>query len=63
MQILCIERDGMGPVKALNASQLLARSGDGTHFLSLDKVIRTMRDIGRARGGVLEKDGALEHFK
>jgi L-serine dehydratase len=46
VQIPCIERNAMGSVKAINASRL-ALSGDGTHFVSLDKVIRTMRDTGR----------------
>ena len=46
VQIPCIERNAMGAVKAINASRL-ALSGDGTHFVSLDKVIRTMRDTGR----------------
>lgn len=46
VQIPCIERNAMGAVKAINASRL-ALSGDGTHYVSLDKVIRTMRDTGR----------------
>ena len=46
VQIPCIERNAMGAVKAINASRL-ALSGDGNHFVSLDKVIRTMRDTGR----------------
>jgi L-serine dehydratase len=46
VQIPCIERNAMGAVKAINASRL-ALSGDGSHFVSLDKVIRTMRDTGR----------------
>lgn len=46
VQIPCIERNAMGAVKAIHASRL-ALSGDGTHFVSLDKVIRTMRDTGR----------------
>lgn len=46
VQIPCIERNAMGSVKAINASRL-ALSGDGTHFVSLDKVIQTMRDTGR----------------
>ena len=46
VQIPCIERNAMGSVKAINASRL-ALSGDGTHFVSLDKVIRTMRETGR----------------
>jgi L-serine dehydratase len=46
VQIPCIERNAMGAVKAINASRL-ALSGDGTHIVSLDKVIRTMRETGR----------------
>jgi L-serine dehydratase len=42
----CIERNAMGAVKALNAARL-ALAGDGTHIVSLDKVIKTMRDTGR----------------
>lgn len=46
VQIPCIERNAMGSVKAINASRL-AMSSDGTHYVSLDKVIQTMRDTGR----------------
>ena len=46
VQIPCIERNAMGAVKAINASRLALR-GDGEHRVSLDKVIRTMRDTGR----------------
>ena len=46
VQIPCIERNAMGAVKAINAARL-AIVGDGTHVVSLDKVIRTMRDTGR----------------
>lgn len=46
VQIPCIERNAMGAVKAINASRL-ALSSDGTHFVSLDKVIQTMRATGR----------------
>ncbi len=46
VQIPCIERNAMGAVKAINASRMALRS-DGTHYVSLDKVIRTMRDTGR----------------
>ncbi|MFM2242336.1 MAG: hypothetical protein RLZ97_1191 [Verrucomicrobiota bacterium] len=46
VQIPCIERNAMGAVKAINAARL-AMSGDGSHFVSLDKVIKTMRDTGR----------------
>lgn len=42
VQIPCIERNAMGAVKAINASRL-ALSGDGSHFVSLDRVIRTMK--------------------
>ncbi|MES2924685.1 MAG: L-serine ammonia-lyase [Verrucomicrobiota bacterium] len=46
VQIPCIERNAMASVKAINASRL-ALAGDGSHFVSLDKVIKTMRDTGR----------------
>ncbi len=60
VQVPCIERNAMGAVKAINASRMALR-GDGTHFVSLDKVIKTMRDTGAdmktkyketARGGL-----------
>jgi len=60
VQVPCIERNAMGSVKAINASRMALR-GDGTHFVSLDKVIKTMRETGRdmmtkyketARGGL-----------
>ena len=60
VQVPCIERNAVGSVKAINAARL-ALHGDGTHFVSLDKVIRTMRDTGKdmrdkyketARGGL-----------
>jgi len=46
VQIPCIERNAMGAVKAINASRMALR-GDGKHKVSLDKVIRTMRETGR----------------
>src|SRR5579885_3495065 len=46
VQIPCIERNAMGAVKAINA-QRMAMRGDGKHRVSLDKVIKTMRDTGR----------------
>ncbi len=46
VQVPCIERNAMAAVKAINASRLAMR-GDGAHFVSLDKVIKTMRDTGR----------------
>lgn len=60
VQIPCIERNAMGAVKAINACRLAMR-GDGHHFVSLDKVIKTMRETGAdmkskyketARGGL-----------
>ncbi|HEX9732746.1 MAG TPA: L-serine ammonia-lyase [Thermoanaerobaculia bacterium] len=45
VQIPCIERNAMGAVKAIEASRL-ARRGDGSHKVSLDKVIKTMRQTG-----------------
>jgi L-serine dehydratase len=60
VQVPCIERNAVGTVKAIQASRLALR-GDGTHRVSLDKVIRTMRDTGAdmstkyketARGGL-----------
>jgi len=46
VQIPCIERNAMGAVKAINASRMALR-GDGKHHVSLDKVIKTMRETGR----------------
>jgi L-serine dehydratase len=60
VQIPCIERNAMGAVKAINASRIALR-GDGKHYVSLDKVIKTMRETGAdmktkyketARGGL-----------
>lgn len=45
VQVPCIERNAMGAVKAINASRMALR-GDGRHFVSLDKVIKTMRETG-----------------
>ncbi|MBH3428437.1 L-serine ammonia-lyase [Pseudomonas alkylphenolica] len=44
-QVPCIERNAIAAVMAINAVQLALR-GDGEHFISLDRVIRTMRDTG-----------------
>ena len=46
VQVPCIERNAMGSVKAINAARIALR-GDGKHFVSLDKVIKTMRETGR----------------
>jgi len=60
VQVPCIERNAIASVKAINAARMAMR-GDGEHFVSLDKVIKTMRDTGRdmktkyketARGGL-----------
>lgn len=45
VQVPCIERNAMASVKAINACRIALR-GDGTHYVSLDKVIKTMRDTG-----------------
>jgi L-serine dehydratase len=45
VQIPCIERNAMGSVKAINAARLAMR-GDGSHKVSLDQVITTMRQTG-----------------
>ena len=45
VQIPCIERNAMGSVKAINAARLAMR-GDGSHNVSLDQVISTMRQTG-----------------
>ncbi len=46
VQVPCIERNAIAAVKSINAANMALR-GDGQHFISLDKVIRTMRDTGR----------------
>ena len=46
VQIPCIERNAMAAVKSINAARMALR-GDGKHFVSLDKVIKTMRITGR----------------
>ncbi|UQA57235.1 L-serine ammonia-lyase [Polyangium aurulentum] len=60
VQVPCIERNAMASIKAIHAARL-ALHGDGDHFVSLDKVIKTMRDTGAdmkdkyketARGGL-----------
>jgi L-serine dehydratase len=60
VQVPCIERNAMGAVKAISAARMALR-GSGEHYVSLDQVIRTMRDTGRdmqdkyketARGGL-----------
>ncbi len=45
VQIPCIERNAIAAVKAINAARMALR-GDGTHHVSLDKVIKTMRETG-----------------
>ncbi|WP_375501900.1 L-serine ammonia-lyase [uncultured Jatrophihabitans sp.] len=45
VQVPCIERNAMGAVKAINAARIALR-GDGQHIVSLDKVIKTMRETG-----------------
>jgi L-serine dehydratase len=45
VQVPCIERNAMGAVKAINAARIAMR-GTGEHIVSLDKVIKTMRETG-----------------
>lgn len=47
VQIPCIERNGMGSVKAVNAARLALFEEDVSHVVPLDKAIQTMRDTGR----------------
>ena len=60
VQVPCIERNAIASTKAINAARMAMR-GDGTHFVSLDQVIKTMRETGAdmktkyketARGGL-----------
>jgi L-serine dehydratase len=46
VQIPCIERNAVASVKAINATRL-ALHGDGTHRVSLDQAVETMRQTGR----------------
>lgn len=46
VQIPCIERNTMGATKAINAARLAVLYGDGSHKVSLDRVIETMRQTG-----------------
>jgi L-serine dehydratase len=45
VQVPCIERNSMGAIKAINAASL-ALAGDGTHIVSFDAVVETMRQTG-----------------
>lgn len=60
VQVPCIERNAMAAIKAISAARMALR-GDGHHYVSLDQVIKTMRETGRdmqdkyketARGGL-----------
>ena len=60
VQVPCIERNAMAAIKAISAARMALR-GDGSHLVSLDKVIHTMRETGKdmqdkyketARGGL-----------
>ncbi|KAA0916047.1 L-serine ammonia-lyase [Aquicoccus porphyridii] len=46
VQVPCIERNGLGAIKAISAASLALR-GDGTHFVPLDSAIETMRQTGQ----------------
>lgn len=60
VQVPCIERNAMAAIKAISAARMALR-GDGQHYVSLDQVIKTMKETGRdmqdkyketARGGL-----------
>ncbi len=53
VQIPCIERNAMGSIKSINAVRMADRN-DGSHTVSLDKVIKTMKETG---------DDMKEHYK
>jgi len=54
VQIPCIERNAMGAVKAINAARLSMR-GDGSHKVSLDQVIATMRQTGHDMSSIYKE--------
>lgn len=54
VQIPCIERNTMGAVKAINAC-LLALQGNGSHRVSLDQVISTMRETGKNMNSIYKE--------
>ena len=45
VQVPCIERNGLGAIKAVSAASLALR-GDGAHFMPLDNCIEAMRQTG-----------------
>ncbi|KAG0772792.1 hypothetical protein G6F22_015436 [Rhizopus arrhizus] len=68
VQIPCIERNAMASIKAVNAARMALR-GDGQHYVSLDSVIKTMRETGAdmktkyketARGGLARRDAGRD---
>jgi L-serine dehydratase len=54
VQIPCIERNAMGSIKAINAARLAIR-GDGSHKVSLDQVISTMRQTGEDMASIYKE--------
>jgi L-serine dehydratase len=54
VQIPCIERNAMGSVKAINAARLALR-GDGSHKVTLDQVIATMRQTGKDMSSIYKE--------
>ena len=54
VQIPCIERNAMGSLKAISAARL-AMQGDGSHKVSLDQVINTMRQTGHDMGTIYKE--------
>ena len=71
VQVPCIERNGLGAIKAISAASLSLR-GDGNHVVSLDSCIETMRQTGKdmdmkyketALGGLAVGESQLAMFK
>ncbi|WP_072392269.1 L-serine ammonia-lyase [Hyphomicrobium sp. CS1GBMeth3] len=54
VQVPCIERNGLGAVKAVTAASIAMR-GDGSHFMPLDNCIAAMRETGEAMSTKLKE--------
>jgi L-serine dehydratase len=47
VQVPCIERNAVASVKAIHATRIALNNDESPHIVSLDKVIKTMKDTGR----------------
>jgi L-serine dehydratase len=47
VQVPCIERNAVASVKAIHATRMALNNDESPHIVSLDKVIKTMKDTGR----------------